>query len=68
MLLVLWYLQCNVLVIVSMDEGKLFITIQLLVSEGLCIPDTVTRILILLFIICNDTSSVMGPTRVAISC
>ena len=39
----------------------------LLVFEQLRIPGTVTVILNLLFLICNDCSSVIGPTRVTVS-
>ena len=56
-------------VIVPLDEGKLYIIMYLLVFEGLCIIDTVTGILNLLFLICNDSDSlsVIGPTGVTVS-
>ena len=67
MLSVLCFFRVNALVIVPLDEVKLYITMHLLVFEWLYIPDMVTGVFILLFLICNDFSSVIEPTSVAIS-
>ena len=67
MLSVLWTCSVSVLVIVPPDEGKLYITMHLLVFEWLYIPHTVTGIFDLLFMTFNDSSRVIVPNKVAVS-
>ena len=55
------------LIDVPLDARKLYITFYLPIFEWLCIPDTVTRISILLFLMCDDSLSLIGPTRVTVS-